>query len=103
NLVWFLRNGCFTHTILSKTYTRFVHFYEKFRLGGNIPMDCMATFPWTGWQKSVEYASTLILAEKGQKRKRKGELALYIKQEFSPIQRTPLCSACGRHKQPVGL
>ena len=24
-------------------------------LGGNIPVDCMATFPWTGWQKSVEY------------------------------------------------
>ena len=42
--------------------------------------------------------STLILAEKGQKEKRKGELALYIKQEFSPIQRTPLRSACGRHK-----
>lgn len=20
-------------------------------------MDCMATFPWTGWQKSVEYAT----------------------------------------------
>jgi len=26
NLVWFLRNGCRTHTILSKTYTRFVLF-----------------------------------------------------------------------------
>src|SRR5712691_1570993 len=25
-------------------------------LGGNIPMDYVATFPWTGWQKSVEYA-----------------------------------------------
>jgi hypothetical protein len=25
-------------------------------LGGNIPMDCVATFLWTGWQKSVEYA-----------------------------------------------
>ena len=30
--MWFLRNGCFTHTILSKTYTRFVLFYEKFGL-----------------------------------------------------------------------
>ena len=25
-------------------------------LGGNIPLDYVATFPWTGWQKSVEYA-----------------------------------------------
>ena len=30
--MWFVRNGCFTHTILSKTYTRFVLFYEKFGL-----------------------------------------------------------------------
>jgi hypothetical protein len=30
--VWFLRNGCLTPSILSKTYTRFVCFYEKFRL-----------------------------------------------------------------------
>jgi hypothetical protein len=30
--VWFLRNGYFTHPILSKTCTRFVLFYEKFRL-----------------------------------------------------------------------
>jgi hypothetical protein len=25
-------------------------------LDGNIPVDYVATFPWTGWQKSVEYA-----------------------------------------------
>jgi transposase len=30
--VEFLRNGCLAPSILSKTYTRFVHFYEKFRL-----------------------------------------------------------------------
>jgi len=33
NLVGVFQNGCFTPAILSKTYTRFVHFYEKFRLG----------------------------------------------------------------------
>src|SRR6516164_6478845 len=32
NLVGVFQNGCFTPAILSKTYTRFVHFYEKFRL-----------------------------------------------------------------------
>ena len=32
HLVWFLRNGWLAPSILSKTYTRFVHFYEKFRL-----------------------------------------------------------------------
>jgi putative transposase len=25
-------------------------------MGGNIPVDCVATFPWNRWQKSVEYA-----------------------------------------------
>jgi len=34
NLVGVFQNGCFTPAILSKTYTRFVHFYEKFRLEG---------------------------------------------------------------------
>ena len=28
-----LRNGLDTNPLLSKTYTRFVYFYEKFRLG----------------------------------------------------------------------
>src|SRR5205823_3328788 len=32
-LVWFLRHGCLTPSILSKTYTRFVLFCEKSRLG----------------------------------------------------------------------
>ena len=32
NLVWFLRNGYRTLALLSKTYTRFVLFCEKFRL-----------------------------------------------------------------------
>jgi hypothetical protein len=32
--VWFLRNGYLTFSILSKTYTRFVLFCEKFRLDG---------------------------------------------------------------------
>jgi hypothetical protein len=29
-------------------------------LDGNIPVDYVATFPWTGWQKSVEYASATV-------------------------------------------
>ena len=44
--MWFLRNGCFTHTILSKAYTRFVLFYEKFGLEGygwnNLPQGTKA-------------------------------------------------------------
>ena len=46
--MWFLRNGCFTHTILSKAYTRFVLFYEKFGLEAQKPLVQKIVLPQTG-------------------------------------------------------
>ena len=37
--MWFLRYGCLTPSILSKTCTRFVLFYEKFRLEARLAQD----------------------------------------------------------------
>ena len=64
--MWFVRNGCFTRTILSKTYTRFVLFYEKFRLelyGGKINVLAVELHQWLAslWRgKALAYTLAVL-------------------------------------------